>query len=111
MATKEELSDRLNDLLGLEYVDFAKMTKDDLEILLKVVAEPSNLIRIGWKNLRDKAKKEILEELMGRPLLDDMLKDVLPKEGVGEGKGPLGLGILPRARERFRGIFAEKESK
>ena len=110
MATKQELSDRLNEILGLEYVDFAKMAKEDLEILLKAVGEPSNLIRIGWKNLRDKAKKEILEELMGRPLLDDMLKDVLPKEG-GEGKGPLGLGILPRARERFRGIFAEKESK
>ena len=111
MVTKEELSDRLNELLGLEeMVDFAKMTKEDLETLLKTVGEPSNLIRIGWKNLRNKAKKEILEELMGRPLLDEVLQDVLPKEGKA-GKGPLGLGILPRARERFRGIFAEKESK
>lgn len=93
MATKEELSDRLNGLLGAEdYIDFAKMTKEDLERLLKVVDDPSSLIRIGWKNLRDKAKKEILEELIGRPFLDEVLKGI-PAE---EGKGPLGLGILPR---------------
>ena len=109
MATKEELSDLLNDLLGLEAtVDFAKMMKEDLEILLKAVGEPSNLIRIGWKNLRNKAKKEILEELMGRPILDEVLKRVPSKEG--EDKGPLGLGLLPTVRAGLRGIFG-KETK
>ena len=106
MATKDELSDRLNEVLGLEdTVDFAKMTKDDLEILLKTVGEPSNLIKIGWKTLRDKAKKEILEELLGRPFLDEVLKGVQE----GEDKGPLGFGILPSVRNRMRGIF-EKET-
>lgn len=96
--TKEELSDRLNEILGLEEtVDFTKMTKEDLEYLLKVVDDPSSLIRIGWKNLRDKAKKEILEELMGRPFLDEVLKGVPTKE---EGKGGLlGLGIVPSIRK------------
>ena len=107
MATKDELSDRLNEVLGLEdTVDFAKMTKDDLETLLKTVVDPSNLIKIGWKNLRDKAKREILEELLGRPFLDEVFKGVQE----GEDKGPLGLGILPSVRNRMRGIF-EKETR
>ena len=107
MVTKEELSDQLNELLALEdTVDFAKMTKEDLETLLRTVGEPSNLIRIGWKNLRNKAKKEILEELMGRPLLDEVLKRVPAEEGGN--KGPLGFGILPSVRTSIRGIFAKE---
>lgn len=110
MATKDELCDLLNKFLGSEdYIDFTKMTKEDLERLIRIVSEPSNLIRIGWKNLRDKAKKDILEELMGRPLLDEVFKEILPDKGK-EDKGLLGLGILPRARERLRGII-EKEPK
>ncbi len=102
--TKEELSDRLNAFLGLEdCVDFAKMTKEDLERLIKVVGEPSNLIKIGWKNLRNKAKKEILEELMERPFLDEVLQG----DEEGKNKGPLGLGILPSVRKRMRG-FTER---
>lgn len=109
MGTKADLADQINGLLGLDLGSLERMTKEDLETLLKLIGEPSNLIRVGWKNLRDKAKREILEELMGRPLLDEVLKGVPTKE---EGdKGPLGLGILPRARERIRGIFAEKEAK
>lgn len=113
MPTKEELSDKINEILGLEdAIDFSKMTKEDLESLLKVVEEPSNLIRIGWKNAREKVKKEILEEILGRPFLDEILKGIPAKgEGEGEDKGPLGLGILPLARGRIRGIFAEKEAK
>jgi len=110
MVTKEELSDRLNDLLGVEdSIDFAKMTKEDLDRLIKVVAEPSNLIRIGWKNLRNKAKKEILEELIGRPFLDEVLKGIPSKE---EGKGPLGFGILPSVRKNIQEILSpSKETK
>ena len=103
---KDELSDRLNEFLGLEdCVDFAKMTKEDLERLIKVVGEPSNLIKIGWKNLRSKAKKEILQELMERPFLDEVLNG----DEEGKNKGPLGLGILPSVRKRMRGIL-EKET-
>jgi len=109
MVTKEDLSDRLNDLLGTEdFIDFAKMTKEDLDRLMKVVGEPSNLIRIGWKNIRDKAKKEILEEILGRPFLDEVLKGGSTKE---EGKGPLGFGIIPSVRKNIREIFSQKETK
>jgi len=107
---KTDLADQINELLGLDLGSLEKMTKEDLETLLKLIGEPSQLIKIGWKNLRDKAKREILEELTGRPFLDEILKGVPGKE-EGENKGPLGLGILPRARERVRGIFAEKETK
>jgi len=112
MPTKEELSDRLNEILGLEdEVDFSKMTKEDLESLLKVIGEPSNLIRIGWKNARDKVKREILEEILGRPFLDEILKGIPAKEGEQEDKGPLGFGVIPRAKARIREIFTEKEAK
>jgi len=108
---KEDLADRINELLGLDLGSLEKMTKEDLESLLKVIGEPSNLIRIGWKNLRDKAKKEILEELMGRPILDEILKGVPAKEEEREDRGPLGFGVIPRARARIREIFSEKEVK
>ena len=103
MPTKAEISDQLNELLFLEdTLNFAKMTKEDLETLLRTVGEPSNLIRIGWRNLRDKAKGEILEELMGRPFLDEVLKGISRKEGI------LGLGILPSIRTKVRGILSKE---
>lgn len=106
MATKDQLSDQLNEFLGSEdYIDFAKMTKEDLEYLIKIVGEPSNLMRIGWKNLRDKAKREIMEELLGRPLLDEVLKGVSAK---GEDKGLLGFGIVPSIRRNIRGILSRE---
>lgn len=106
MPTKQELSDQINEVLGSEdYIDFAKMTKEDLECLIKIVGEPSNLMRIGWKNLRDKAKKELFEEIMGRPLLDEVLKGIPVKE---EGKGPLGFGIVPSLRRNIRGILSRE---
>ena len=108
MPTKEELSDRVNEILGLgDPIDFSKMTKEDLESFLKTIKEPSNLIRIGWKNLKEKAKKEILEELIERPLVD-VLKGLGKEEKEGKDKGPLGLGILPRAMTRIRGVLEEK---
>ena len=103
MPTKAEISDQLNELLFLE-LDFAKMRKHDLETLLKAIADPSSLIRKGWKNLRDKAKGEILEELMGRPFLDEVLKGLSRKEGL------FGFGILPSIRGQVRG-FLSKEAE
>ena len=106
MPTKAEISDQLNELLFLEdTIDFARMRKEDLETLLKAVADPSSLIRKGWKNLRDKARREVLEELMGHPFLDEVLK------GLSAGRGgPLGLGILPSIRGQVRG-FLSKEAE
>jgi len=111
MSTKADLADRINELLGLDLGSLEKMTKEDLEALLNLVGNPSQLIKIGWKNLRDKTKKEILEELMERPFLDDILKGVPTKEKEQGDKGPLGLGIVPHIRGRVRGIFAENKAK
>jgi len=103
MPTKEELSERLNEIMGLEDpIDFSKMTKEDLESLLKIIGEPSNLIRIGWKNAREKVKKEVLEEILGRPILEEILSK-MGEEAEGD-KGPLGFGVLPK----LRGILSEK---
>lgn len=97
---KENLSDRLNELLGInEFVDFSKMTREDLDILLKIVSDPSNLIRTGWRNLRNDAKQKLLEEIVDRPLLDEILNRSVERN---ENRGPLGLGILPS-------IFRRKE--
>jgi len=94
MATKEELSERLNAILSLEdTIDFTKLTKEDLERLVKVVEDPSRLIQTGVKQLREKARREILErplkELMDKPFIEGLLER-------DADKGPLGLGILPR---------------
>ena len=91
MVTKEEISDMLNDILKTEVpIDFTKMNKGDLEVLLKILSDPTNLIQIGLKNLRNRAKKEILNltlrDLRERSLLEDIVKE--------EG-GPLGLGLIP----------------
>jgi len=94
LATKEELSERLNAILSLEdTIDFTKLTKEDLERLVKVVEDPSRLIQTGVKQLREKARREILErplkELMDKPFIEGLLER-------DADKGPLGLGILPR---------------
>jgi len=103
LVTKEDISDLLNDILKTEDpIDFTKMNKDDLEALLKILGEPTNLIQIGLKNLREKTKKEILNmtirDLLNRSVLEEIIKD--------EG-GPLGFGIIPsilRMRKRVRTI-------
>ena len=97
MSTKEDLSEKMNELLALEdRIDFSKLTKKDLENLFKVLGDPTRLIQIGVRQLRSKARKEILErrllEVMDKPLIEALLER--------ENKGPLGLGIIPRLRER-----------
>jgi len=110
LSTKEVLSDRLNELMDLEEsVDFTKLNKREIEILLKIFENPQKLIRLGWKNLRDRAKKEILDEIMGRSFIDDLLKTALKKPK--EGKGPLGFGLLPTIRERVRGLLEKAPSE
>ena len=103
---KEELSEELNDLLGLVDLDFSKMTKEDLEALLRFFGDPYNLIKIGVKNLRGKVKREILEEVLGRPLIEEVLGRSL--EEKEEDRGPLGFGVIPSVLARMRGIFKEK---
>jgi len=113
LSTKSDLADRVNELLGLNLESLEKMTKEDLEALLKLIEDPSNLIRMGWRKLRDETKRKLVEELVGRPILDDFLKGLQEKGEGGESKdkGPLGFGVVPHIRERVRGILSEKEAK
>lgn len=90
VVTKEEISDRLNELLKIE-IDFSKMTKEDLEALLKVVSEPATLIQLGLRGLRNKATKELLNRPL-KEFLDSGFLEELTAKGRG---GPLGFGILP----------------
>lgn len=91
MSTKEELSSTLNLLLEPDVdIDFSKLSKEDLERLIKVLSEPSRLIQLGIKHLRNKARKEVLD----RPLRDFFEVPLL--EGIkSKGNGPLGLGLFP----------------
>ena len=89
--TKEELSDRLNEVLDLEdEVDFTRMTKEDLERLVTAL-DPARLIQTGIKQLRSKARRDLLE----RPLKDLLDKPFLERI-VEREEGFFGLGILPR---------------
>lgn len=91
---KDELSEKMNELLDLdEEIDFTRLIKTDLEALYEFVSNSSNLIALGVKSLRGKVRKDLLE----RPL-----KDLLEVPEDGEDGGPLGLGILPRIRNRRR---------
>ena len=101
MSTKEDLSEKMNELLGLEdKVDFSKLTKEDLEKLFKALGDPTRLIQTGVKQLRQKARKEILEkplkEIMDKPFIEGLLE----REN---NKGPLGLGIIPRLLRKSKG--------
>lgn len=104
MTTKEELSDRVNEILETD-IDFEKLLKEDLEKLVEALSDPSKLMRIGWKNLRSETKKKILGELADRPLLDEIMK--AGKEG--EDKGPLGFGIIPKLLARARRSETKQE--
>jgi len=100
--TKEDIKDQINEILSLD-LDWSRMSKEDLEKLLSFVRDPYNLIKIGVKNVRGKVKKEVMEEIMGRPLLEELLRETTPEGEAPEDKGPLGLGILPRLRGIVRG--------
>jgi len=100
MATKEELSAKLNQILGLEdEIDFTKLPKSDLEKLIEVL-NPTNMIALGVKQIRTRAREQILErkikDILEKPLVEGILTE--KREG-----GLLGLGILPAIREALRG--------
>lgn len=90
MTTKEEISDKLNELLKID-VDFSKMTREDLETLLKVVSEPATLVQLGLRGLRNKATKELLNRPLKEFFDSAFLEEIIQKNRGG----PLGLGILP----------------
>ena len=96
MVTKDELSDKLNELLDLELeIDFTKLNKDDLERLWEFMSHSPNMISLGVKRLRGDVRRDLLEK---------PLKEILDTPENGEQGGPLGLGLIPRAQARFRGL-------
>ena len=96
MVTKDELSEKLNELLDLELeIDFTKLNKDDLEQFWEFMSHSPNLISLGVKTLRGAVRRDLLE----KPLKE--LLDVPENEEKG---GPLGFGLLPRAQARIRGL-------
>jgi len=73
VADKAEIVDKIEKTLEVKLASLDRMTKEDLEQLGKVLGDPSNLIRIGMKNLRGKAREELtrpLKEFLDRPLID-----------------------------------------
>jgi hypothetical protein len=99
MSTKENLSDKLNVMLGTD-VDWSKMPKEELEKLVQHFEDPVVLIQIGIKNLKSKAKEDILGRRLG-DILDS--STILEKKG-----GPLGFGILPAIFQRSHGTTSTK---
>jgi len=79
--SKEEISIKLNDLLGVEGVGFDKMTKEDLVKLY-----------------------EYLSKLF-RPLSEMSLRELFNEVTSGEGR------ILPRVRKRVRDLLREERGK
>jgi len=93
MVNKDELSDKINEYLSLDdTIDFSGMKKEELERFVEFLKEPANQIQAGLKRMRDRVRGDILD----RPLREYLEGD--PKDD----KGPLGLGILPRARDLLR---------
>jgi len=85
--SKEEISDRLNQLLGTDSIDFTKLTKNDLVELHEVL---SRLL----KPIFEMSLREILDDIFGNRSVRQRV-------------------IFPRARRRLRQLLrgAEEEEK
>ncbi|MEM2352301.1 MAG: hypothetical protein QXT26_07825 [Thermoproteota archaeon] len=83
--SKEEISAKLNEVLGLKDkpIDFTKLSKDELIRLYEVVEG----LALGGGLLGTKILNRPIGEIM-----DMRLRDIL--RDIREGKGILGLGIL-----------------
>jgi len=88
---KKELSEKLNDLLELEIEpDFTKLTKEELEELYAFLSLPKNLLEV----MRRAARGRVNEDFMNMKV-----KDIL--ESGKDGEGPLGMGLIPKLREKI----------
>lgn len=97
METKEELSEKINELLETE-IDFTKLTKEDLSTLLETVRNIKEATEFPLPIFK-KPLREVLEnkELLSRPLGDMTLGDILGNlvKGRGERQSLFGFGIIP----------------
>jgi len=82
---KEELSTKVNELLGLKDspIDFTKLSKDELNRLCEAVESFSLGAGVFGKKLLNRPVGE---------LMDMRLRDVFKE--IREGKGILGLGLV-----------------
>jgi len=95
--TKEEISEEINKILGTT-IDLVKLTKDDLAALHEALVKFKEVQEFPLP-LLDRPLGEILDQkVFNKPLRETSLRDLLglPKEG----KGILGLGLLPRLLRR-----------
>jgi len=94
---KRELADRVCEILGLELESLTKMSKSDLEKLAKFLDDPQNLIRLGVKRLREKARGQIAESV--KQVLERPIIELISEEREDRG-GIFGLGIIPSILKR-----------
>ncbi len=106
--TKEDLAAKINELLGLSLVSLDRMTREDLESLYQAVSKKLEKNQIPVKVLRRPLKDVLNENVLGKPVGDFSLGELL-EAIVGGEEGPLGLGLLPRARNILHS-FKEKNS-
>jgi hypothetical protein len=89
-VNKDQLSDRVNDLLGIDaIIDFSGMKKAELERLVDLLHErfsdPSTIIKWGVEMAREKVRGQILD----RPL-----REFLEQGVEEEDEGLFGFGVL-----------------
>ena len=106
--TKEDLAGKINDLLDLSLESLDRMTREDLENLYQATSKKLGETQIPVKVLRRPLKDVLNEKILGKPLGDFSLTELL-EAIVGGDEGPLGLGLLPRARNILRS-FKDKKS-
>jgi len=104
--SKEEISRKLNEVLEIKpEVDFTKLTKEELDALVKALSDNRKLVRLGVTGLRKDTRDRVLgavDEALGEREGGIFGLGLLPEGKPGEeDKGPLGLGILPRVKERL----------
>ena len=99
MPTKEEISRKLNELLGLEEnpIHFEKLSKEELERLLKIFSTVLNVAQIGVRT----AKSRLEEGILGRPVVEVANMRVIDLISVIKEQGGL-LGILDSLLARRR---------
>lgn len=90
MSTKEDLSDQLNQLLGVN-VEWSKMSRENLETLVKLFGDPMGIVQLGIRMMKEKTR----EDIMGRKLGDVLSSSTILNLRERSRGGPLGLGILP----------------
>ena len=111
MSTKEDLTESINNLLGLDLESLGRMTKEDLRSLYNVLSKrlgssPVSLTPEGdffRRPLKDILNKRILNKPLGELSLKEIFEALTYREN-----GPLGLGLIPALR---KAISVNKKSE